>query len=52
MEFKNELITAYEQEGSDYNSSVRGSYNTMQFVIRLHPDVRYHLDQEEIIKTN
>ena len=48
MEFNNELITTSEQENLNFNSSIRGSYSTLQFVIRLHKDVRHHLDQDGI----
>lgn len=46
MEFYSNLLNTEEQETLNYNSSYKGSYNAMQFVIRLRKDIRYQLLNE------
>lgn len=46
MKFDSNLLNTEEQETLNYNSSYMGCYNSMQFVIRLREDVRYHLNEE------
>lgn len=49
MKFNSKLINTEEQESLNYNSSYKGCYNTMQFVVRLREDIRYYLnDQIEV----
>lgn len=49
MKFDSNLINTKEQDSLNYNSSYRGCYNTLQFVIKLREDVRFHLNEEEEI---
>lgn len=49
MKFKSELISTKEQKVMEYNSSYKGCYNTMQFVLRLRDDVRKVLNEFEEI---
>ncbi len=46
MKFNSELLNTKEQDTLDYNSSYKGCYSSMQFVVRLRNDVRYHLNEE------
>lgn len=46
MKFDSNLINTIEQDSLKYNSSYRGCYNTIQFVIKLRDDVRFHLNEE------
>lgn len=44
MKFNSNLLSTEEQDTFNYNSSVRGSYSSMQFVIRLREDIRKQID--------
>lgn len=46
MEFNSDLLNTEEQNTLNYNSSFKGCYNTMQFVIRLREDIRYQLNDQ------
>jgi len=48
MQLKSELLLTEEQESLKYNSSYKGAYNSMQFVIRLRDDVREYMDEDEL----
>lgn len=43
MELKSKLLVDIESDSMSFDSSVKGLYNTMQFVLRLNEDVRFHL---------
>lgn len=45
MEFKSELLVTKEQN-LGLQSSIKGSYNTMQFVVRLSDSIRKELDEK------
>ena len=49
MDFNSNLVSTDEIESFDFKSSIKGSYNTMQFVLRLSDDVRYQLNNEDQI---
>lgn len=46
MKFNSNLLNTEEQDTLNYNSSYKGCYNTMQFVIRLREDIRYQLSEQ------
>jgi hypothetical protein len=46
MKFNSKLLNVEEQETLNYNSSYKGCYNTMQFVIRLREDIRKELNDD------
>lgn len=46
MKFNSKLIHSEEQETLDFDSSYKGLYSTMQFVLRLNNEVRNSLNNE------
>jgi len=46
MKFNSKLIYTKEQESMKYDSSIKGCYNTTEFVIRLSDDIRNQLDEK------
>jgi len=45
MIFKNELLETKELDNLQFNSSIKGSYSTMQFVLKLNKEIRYYLNE-------
>ncbi|MBB2951579.1 hypothetical protein [Sphingobacterium sp. JUb56] len=45
MLFNSKLLSTEELSNLQYKSSIKGSYSTMQFVLRLNENVRYNLNE-------